>query len=260
MARSAGRSAHGNKTFKPGRQVGTGKKQPSRKQPEIVEEPEGEPALSPEKQWGARLAGIKTKVMAWRQSALMKAFELGDRWKDLQKGPEADDGADALPELPREHLIAFLASECQIPRREVIRHIRMAETFTEEEKTSRATWTSLGVHPTYHAPSAPGPDAPPPSEGFRPRLTMDMIARLQDFPQGWAFQGSAMQQFRQIANAFPPRMARAMGLSIMRALTGAAIDLDRALAVPVHDPKRPMFAALNRFHCEGEEGRGADND
>lgn len=35
-----------------------------------------------------------------------------------------------------------LASECQIPRREVILHIRMAETFTDEEKARPERWHS----------------------------------------------------------------------------------------------------------------------
>ena len=40
------------------------------------------------------------------------------------------------------------------------------------------------------------------------RLTATELARLQDFPDGWPWQGNKTQQFRQIGNAVPVRMAR----------------------------------------------------
>ena len=78
--------------------------------------------------------------------------------------------------------------------------------------------------------SAPGPDAP---DDHLPKLTLEMMARIQDFPDEWRFTGPDLQKFHQIANAFPPRMARAMGYSIIRALTGSEVNLELALSTPL---------------------------
>ena len=94
---------------------------------------------------------------------------------------------------------------------------------------SRESWLKHAVDPNGRAKQAPGPEMP---EHHTPKLTLEMMARLQDFPKDWKFQGSDLQQFRQIANAFPPAMAQSVGLSIMRALSGSEICLDQALAKP----------------------------
>ncbi|NGO51092.1 DNA cytosine methyltransferase [Mesorhizobium camelthorni] len=98
------------------------------------------------------------------------------------------------------------------------------------QKKSRESWTVLGVEPSGLAKSIPDENSP---ANVLPKLTLRMMARIQDFPDDWQFCGSKQQQFRQIANAFPPRMARAMGLAIMRALTGSEVNLERALASPI---------------------------
>jgi DNA (cytosine-5)-methyltransferase 1 len=54
-----------------------------------------------------------------------------------------------------------------------------------------------------------------------PRLTCDMVARLQGWygPEyTWTFAGRKTSQYRQIGNAFPPPMARALASSIADAL------------------------------------------
>lgn len=117
----------------------------------------------------------------------------------------------------------------------------------------RKVWEKLGVNPFHFAQAAPDRDAPPPSDGFRPQLTMEMIARLQGLPDGWHLEGSAIERYRQIANAFPKRMAQALGLSIMRAFTGAAIDFERALTAPVRRPRRYEFNKLNTMQRQGED-------
>ncbi|MBB3427972.1 DNA-cytosine methyltransferase [Rhizobium sp. BK312] len=53
-----------------------------------------------------------------------------------------------------------------------------------------------------------------------PFLTVDVVKALQGFPKAWKFEGGAVQQFYQIGNAFPPQMAKAVGLAIFRALSG----------------------------------------
>lgn len=79
---------------------------------------------------------------------------------------------------------------------------------------ARAAWKKMGVNGGSIAPH-------PPERGFEglPRLTNRMVARLQGFPDDWHFTGSKTAAYRQIGNAFPPPVARAIGLAIMEALT-----------------------------------------
>ena len=45
-----------------------------------------------------------------------------------------------------------------------------------------------------------------------------MVARLQSFPDAWQFSGKKTAAYRQVGNAFPPLVARAVGGSIRAAL------------------------------------------
>jgi DNA (cytosine-5)-methyltransferase 1 len=47
-----------------------------------------------------------------------------------------------------------------------------------------------------------------------------MVARLQGFPDSWEFAGRKTAAYRQVGNAFPPPVARALGAAIHRALAG----------------------------------------
>ena len=51
-----------------------------------------------------------------------------------------------------------------------------------------------------------------------PRLTCRMAARIQGFPDEWNFFGSKTTQYRQIGNAFPPPVAKAIGELIIKHL------------------------------------------
>ena len=51
-----------------------------------------------------------------------------------------------------------------------------------------------------------------------PRLTLRMVARLQGFSDDWAFSGKKTSTYRQIGNAFPPPVARALGQQLADAL------------------------------------------
>ena len=51
-----------------------------------------------------------------------------------------------------------------------------------------------------------------------------MIARLQGFPDDWMFAGRKTAAYRQVGNAFPPPVARAVGAAIRQALTGERIN------------------------------------
>lgn len=84
---------------------------------------------------------------------------------------------------------------------------------------AKQAWLLLGVDGKGIADEAPAPDAP---AGYVPRLTNEMAARIQGFEEHWKFAGRKTSVYRQIGNAFPPPVARAIGGSIAEAL-GAVV-------------------------------------
>lgn len=82
---------------------------------------------------------------------------------------------------------------------------------------AKAAWRSLGVDGAGIANDPPGVDFP--VEGL-PRLTNRMVARIQGFPDHWEFSGRKTAAYRQIGNAFPPPVARAVACSILDSLSG----------------------------------------
>jgi DNA (cytosine-5)-methyltransferase 1 len=83
---------------------------------------------------------------------------------------------------------------------------------------ARAEWRALGVDGLGIADHVPGPDFP---AAAMPRLTVRMVARLQGFPDSWEFPVRKTAAYRQVGNAFPPPVARAVGQSIAAALRRA---------------------------------------
>jgi DNA (cytosine-5)-methyltransferase 1 len=80
---------------------------------------------------------------------------------------------------------------------------------------ARQEWAALGVDGLSIA-------AEPPAKGFvgTPKLTVPMVARIQGFPDDWRISGRKTAAYRQVGNAFPPPVARAVGLAIASALSG----------------------------------------
>jgi DNA (cytosine-5)-methyltransferase 1 len=66
-------------------------------------------------------------------------------------------------------------------------------------------------------------DAPVPGFAGMPRLTARMAARLQGFPDSWEFAGRKTAQYRQVGNAFPPPVARAVATQIAAALGATSV-------------------------------------
>ena len=85
---------------------------------------------------------------------------------------------------------------------------------------AKRAWAELGVDGIGIADTAPGPDQDP---ALSPRLTCEMVTRLQGWQDdwGWRFSGRKTARYRQIGNAFPPPVAAAMGSAIRRALEHA---------------------------------------
>jgi len=79
---------------------------------------------------------------------------------------------------------------------------------------ARQAWAVLGV-------DGSGLANQPPLNGSKvmPKLTLKMTALIQGFPKDWDFVGKKTPAYRQVGNAFPPPVAKAIGLSINKALT-----------------------------------------
>jgi DNA (cytosine-5)-methyltransferase 1 len=75
---------------------------------------------------------------------------------------------------------------------------------------SKAAWAQLSVDGFNIAEAAP-------DKTFRgmPQLTIPMVARLQGFPSTWKFSGKKTAAYRQIGNAFPHQVAKALGIALM---------------------------------------------
>lgn len=114
------------------------------------------------------------------------------------------------------------------------------------QPNSRRAWLDIGVNPRGSDREAPAPEYV-----GTPKLTLPMLARLQDFPVDWRFSGSRLDQFRQMANAFPPRLSRVIGLAIQRALSGEEIDVKTAIEAPLF--KRIDLVEYNRYRREAAE-------
>ncbi len=83
---------------------------------------------------------------------------------------------------------------------------------------AREGWRKLGVDGRGLADSAPRRDQ---AFDHVPRLTVEMAAAIQGFPPGWRFAGRKTAAYRQVGNAFPPPVARSVGISIRSAIEAA---------------------------------------
>ena len=107
---------------------------------------------------------------------------------------------------------------------------------------AKRAWRQLSVNALGVADAAPSADDP---LTLLPKLTCEMVARIQgwDGPEyQWEFTGRKTSNYRQIGNAFPPPVARAIGGQIRRALDheGSPADLVEQFS-SVHDP---VYAVL----------------
>ncbi len=77
---------------------------------------------------------------------------------------------------------------------------------------AKMAWAVLGV-------DGKGLADKPPVNGYQnmPKLTLKMAALVQGFPADWEFVGKKTPAYRQVGNAFPPPVARAVGESIKKA-------------------------------------------
>ena len=107
---------------------------------------------------------------------------------------------------------------------------------------AKRAWRELGVNALGVADAAPSADDP---RSLLPKLTCEMVARIQGWngPEyRWEFTGRKTSNYRQIGNAFPPPVARAIGEQIRRALNHEGTP--RALVEQSSTEHDPVYAVL----------------
>jgi DNA (cytosine-5)-methyltransferase 1 len=116
---------------------------------------------------------------------------------------------------------------------------------------AKRAWAELGVDGLGIADEAPAADQDP---SMAPRLTCEMVTRLQGWRDewDWRFSGLKTARYRQIGNAFPPPVAEAVGTAIRRALEHAGAPQAGEAALPVHDPVLAVLRARDDFLTAGE--------
>ena len=92
---------------------------------------------------------------------------------------------------------------------------------------ARKAWAELGINGVSIADSAPGPEY-----DASPRLTPRMMARLQGFPDDWYIGKKKTLSCRMIGNAFPPPVAKRVGIEIIKVLENGSIDITSKKRVP----------------------------
>ncbi|WP_086149898.1 DNA cytosine methyltransferase [Cellulosimicrobium sp. KWT-B] len=111
---------------------------------------------------------------------------------------------------------------------------------------AKRAWATLGVDGMGVSDTPPSAEHP---VDFVPKLTTEMVARIQGWgPEPeyeWKFTGRKTSRYRQIGNAFPPPVARAVGSAIAAAIRheGARKDLAQIEAEVMYDP---IYVALKR--------------
>ncbi|WP_312930288.1 DNA cytosine methyltransferase [Agrobacterium cavarae] len=83
---------------------------------------------------------------------------------------------------------------------------------------AKQAWATLGVNGKGIADEAPERDF----VGM-PKLTVRMAARIQGFDDNWQFFGRKTASYRQIGNAFPPPVARAVAVKLKDAIESRKI-------------------------------------
>lgn len=99
---------------------------------------------------------------------------------------------------------------------------------------ARKQWAALGVDGLGLADEAPSREHP---VLHVPRLTVRMAARIQGFPDSWAFSGGKTAAYRQVGNALPPNVALAVGGAIRAVFLGPKVKA-RRVQIPLFEMAR----------------------
>lgn len=119
---------------------------------------------------------------------------------------------------------------------------------------AKAAWRQLYVDGKGIADAPPSKGAPDPRDS-PPRLTIPMVARLQGWDPAdpahslWISRlaGRKTAQYRQVGNAFPPPVARAVGSAVRAALAHEGPAVTRPSPESLQDPIYLALRAQKRF-------------
>lgn len=106
---------------------------------------------------------------------------------------------------------------------------------------ARRAWAEMGVNGSSVADEPPAPH-----DQLPVRLTATQLALLQGFPPDWTFAGGKTSVCRQVGNAFPPPVARAVGQAIAEALDQTDIS-DRSTGTPHNGMKGVTDSGTTRL-------------
>lgn len=121
---------------------------------------------------------------------------------------------------------------------------KLAPTVTRLGGASKylTSWTNAGFDAQKLARAPLRPDHMK-RKGYLPHPTISVLKRLQGIPDCWTLKGSTSTQVQQLANAFPPQAAKAIGLALHFAISGETVDIAEAMARPLN-PRRINLNAL----------------
>jgi DNA (cytosine-5)-methyltransferase 1 len=88
---------------------------------------------------------------------------------------------------------------------------------------AKNTWATMGVDAHTVGDVIPGPDFdwnPELGRDGMVKITVEQAALLQGFPETWEITGRKTARYRQVGQATPPPVGRALGRSLLAALNG----------------------------------------
>ncbi|MFJ5685566.1 DNA cytosine methyltransferase [Streptomyces sp. NPDC093099] len=88
-----------------------------------------------------------------------------------------------------------------------------------------------------------------------PMLTVEQAAIIQGFPADWKFSGGKTAQYRQVGNAFPPPVAKAVGQAIAKVLR-AAYERDERAKAKSTDPLPEQVIPALPHSLDDRQGAG----
>lgn len=116
---------------------------------------------------------------------------------------------------------------------------------------AKLAWAALGVDAYgLHDDTTPYRGSKRALTSIGPKLSPEMIARLQGWDDDefkWSFTGKKTSQYRQIGNAFPPPVAKALGESIASAFRSSDGDSGKSDYIGPGAVVDPVFRVLWHF-------------
>ena len=88
-------------------------------------------------------------------------------------------------------------------------------------------WKDLGIDIKGFLADPPSPGELKRADGYH--LNTAMVKRIQSFPDDWIVESASSSNAETVADAFPPVLAKMIGLALHSALLGIEFDYDRAM-------------------------------